>query len=50
MTPPLNSKVAFIFIAPPVVVVITFELINTDPAVTEFTFKLAPPPPIWLAI
>ena len=50
ITPPLKSKVAFILIAPPVVVVIMLELINTEPAVTELTFKLAPPPPIWLAI
>jgi hypothetical protein len=50
ITPPLNSKLAFILIGPPVVVVIMLELINTLPAVIEFTFKLAPPPPICPAI
>jgi hypothetical protein len=46
VTPPLKSKVAFILIADPVVVVIMLELIKTLPAVIEFTFKLAPPPPL----
>jgi hypothetical protein len=46
MTPPLNSKTAFILIGPVVVVVITFELIKILPAVTELTFNDAPPPPI----
>jgi hypothetical protein len=50
ITPPLNSKTAFILIGPVVVVVIMLELINTLPAVIELTFKLAPPTPICPAI
>jgi hypothetical protein len=46
VTPPLNSKVAFILIGTLVTVVIILELIKILPAVTELTFKLAPPPPI----
>ena len=50
MTPPRNSKVAFIVIGVLVTVVIMLLLMKIDPAVTLFTFNDAPPPPICEAI
>ena len=45
-TVPLNTTFAFIFIALPLSVVIVSPPTNISPAVTLFTFSVAPPPPI----